>query len=177
MGARDHLDGKTPHYEIEHRMVHKQGSIRWFLARGTALRDPHGKPYRLVGTDSDITERKEVEVALQRVKEELELKVEERTIELKRVNEQLLADIVMRRRAEAALAAEARFLRAQIEVAKVALSSLRPEELAQPLIETIGRAQGYAYGALWRVGEDGQTVTMVAAFGEGAAPFVGCHTT
>ncbi|MGH8066135.1 MAG: PAS domain S-box protein [Candidatus Entotheonellia bacterium] len=171
--ARDHLDGKTPHYEIEHRMVHKYGSIRWFLARGTALRDAHGKPYRMVGTDSDITERKEVEVALQRVKEELELKVEERTIELKRANEQLLTDIVMRRRAEAALAAEARFLRAQTEVAKVALSSLRPEELAQPLIETIGRAQGYAYGALWRVGGDAKSVTLVAAFGEGTAPFVG----
>jgi PAS domain S-box-containing protein len=173
MGARDHLDGKTPHYEIEHRMVHKQGSIRWFLARGTALRNPHGKPYRMLGMDSDITERKEVEDALQRVKQELELKVEERTIELKRVNEQLLADLVMRRRAEAAPAAEARFLRAQIEVAKVALSSLRPEELAQPLIETIGRAQGYAYGALWRVDEDDHTVTMVAAFGEGVATFVG----
>jgi PAS domain S-box-containing protein len=173
VAARNHLDGKTPYYEIEHRMLHKQGSIRWFLARGTALHDPHGKPYRMLGTDSDITERKEVEVALQRVKEDLELKVEERTIELKRLNEQLLADIVMRRRAEAALAAEARFLRAQTEVAKVALSSLRPEELAQPLIETIGRAQGYAYGALWRVGKDGCTVTLVASFGEGTAPFVG----
>jgi PAS domain S-box-containing protein len=173
VSARDHLDGKTPHYEIEHRMVHKQGGIRWVLTRGTALRDPQGKPIRLVGTQSDITERKEVEVALQRVKAELELKVEERTIELKRANEQLRADIVMRRRAEAALAAEARFLRAQIEVAKVALSSLRPEELAQPLIETIGRAQGYASGALWQVGDDGRTVTMVAAFGEGAAAFVG----
>jgi PAS domain S-box-containing protein len=126
-----------------------------------------------VVTFNDISERKRVEAALQRVKEELELKVEARTIELKRVNEQLLADIVMRRRAEAALAAEARFLRAQIEVAKVALSSLRPEDFAQPLLETIGRAQGYAYGALWRVGEDGHTVTMVAAFGEGVAPFVG----
>jgi PAS domain S-box-containing protein len=114
-----------------------------------------------------------VEVALRRVKEELERKVEERTIELKCLNEQLRADIVMRRRAEAALAAEARFLRAQTEVAKVALSSLRPEELAEPLIETIGRAQGYAYGALWRVREDGHTVTMVAAFGEGTAPLVG----
>jgi PAS domain S-box-containing protein len=173
VAAQDHLDGKTSHYEIEHRMVHKQGSVRWFLACGTALRDAHGTPYRLVGTDSDITERKEVEMALQRVKEELERKVGERTIELTRVNEQLLADIAVRRRAEAALAAEARFLRAQTEVAKAALSSLRPEELAQPLIETIGRAQGYTHGALWRVGEDGHTVTMVAAFGEGAAPFVG----
>ena len=40
MGVQDHLDGKTSYYEIEHRMVHKQGSIRWFLARGTALYDP-----------------------------------------------------------------------------------------------------------------------------------------
>ena len=126
-----------------------------------------------VVTVNDITMRKEGEEALQQVKEELELKVQARTIELKGVNEQLLADIVMRRRAEAALAMEARFLRAQTEVAKVALSSLRPEELAQPLIETIGRAQGYAYGTLWRVGEDGHTVIMVAAFGAGTAPFVG----
>ncbi len=173
VAARDHLDGKSPHYEIEHRMVHKQGGIRWFLACGTALRDAHGKPYRMVGTDSDITERKEMEMALQRAKEELELKVEERTIELKRVNEQLLADLVMRRRAAAALEAEARFLRAQTEVAKVALSSLRPEALAQPLIETIGRAQGYAYGGLYRVRDGGSTMTLVASFGEGTAPFVG----
>jgi PAS domain S-box-containing protein len=126
-----------------------------------------------VVTFNDITERKEVEVVVQRVKDELERKVEERTIELKRLNEQLRTDLVMRRRAEAALAAEARFLRAQTEVAKVALSSLRPEELAQPLIETIGRAQGYAYGGLYRVAEDGKTVTLVASFGEGTASFVG----
>jgi PAS domain S-box-containing protein len=173
VAARDHLDGKSPHYEIEHRMVHKRGSIRWFLARGTALRDAHGKPYRMVGTDSDITERKEMEMALQRVKAELEIKVEERTIELKHVNEQLLADLIMRRRAAAALEAEARFLRAQTEVAKVALSSLRPEELAQPLIETIGRAQGYAYGSLYRLRDAGNTMTLVASFGEGTAPFIG----
>jgi PAS domain S-box-containing protein len=79
----------------------------------------------------------------------------------------------VRRKAEVALAAETRFLRAQTEVARVALSSLRPEELAQPLIETIGRAQGYAHGALWRVAEDWHAVTLVACFGEGMAPFAG----
>jgi PAS domain S-box-containing protein len=171
--ARDHLEGRTADYVIEHRMVHKDGSARWFLVRGTALLDAHGKPYRMVGTDFDITERKEVEVVLQRLKDELELKVEERTIELKRLNEQLLADLVMRQRAEASLAAEARFLRTQTEVAKVALSSLRPEELAQPLVETIGRAQGYAYGGLWRAHEEGKRITLVASFGEGTAPFIG----
>jgi PAS domain S-box-containing protein len=171
--AQAHLDGTTPHYEIAHRMVHKQGGSRWFLARGTALRDDEGRPYRMVGTDSDITEGKMAEAALQRAKVDLEVKVEERTSELKRLNEQLLADIGMRRRAEMALAAEARFLRAQTHVAKVALSSLRPEELAQPLIETIGQAQDYAYGALWRVAEDGHAATVVACFGEGTAAFIG----
>jgi PAS domain S-box-containing protein len=173
LATQDHLAGKTPYYEIEHRMVHKQGGSRWFLARGTVLRDHWGRPYRMVGTDSDITAGKVIEAALQRAKAELELKVEERTIELKRLNEQLLTDIIVRRRAEAALAAEARFLRAQTEVAKVALSSLRPEALARPLIETIGRAQGYAYGALWRVVGDKNAATLVACFGEDMAPFVG----
>jgi PAS domain S-box-containing protein len=56
--ANKHLDGVTDRYEVEHRMVHKDGSTIWFLARGTALRDDQGRPYRMTGTDTDITENK-----------------------------------------------------------------------------------------------------------------------
>ncbi len=59
-----HLEGLTPHYEVTHRMVRKDGSACWFLARGTAIRDADGKPYRVVGTDTDITKRKQTEEAL-----------------------------------------------------------------------------------------------------------------
>ncbi len=62
--AQAHLEGQTPYYEVAHRMVHKDGSTRWFLARGTAIRDAEGNAYRVVGTDTDITERKEMEEAL-----------------------------------------------------------------------------------------------------------------
>ena len=59
MKAADvHLNGEADLYEVEHRMVHKDGSIRWFLARGSALRDADGSALRLVGTDVDITEQK-----------------------------------------------------------------------------------------------------------------------
>lgn len=53
-----HLRGVTPEYEALHRMLHRDGSIRWFVARGTALRDSEGRPCRLVGTDTDVTERR-----------------------------------------------------------------------------------------------------------------------
>jgi PAS domain S-box-containing protein len=53
--AQAHLDGQKPFYEIEHRMIHKDGSIRWFLARGVAVRDENGRPYCMMGSDTDIT--------------------------------------------------------------------------------------------------------------------------
>ena len=47
---------------------HRDGTYRWMLARGTAIRDEAGKPIRLVGTRVDITEQKRVEEALARAR-------------------------------------------------------------------------------------------------------------
>lgn len=58
------LEGLTPHYELEHRMFHKNGSVRWISVRGKVIRDEHGKPLRMSGTDTDITERKRLEAEL-----------------------------------------------------------------------------------------------------------------
>ncbi len=64
--ANAHLKGLTPQYEVTHRMLHKDGSIRWFLARGNAIRDANGKPYRVLGTDSDVTERKRTDGGIEK---------------------------------------------------------------------------------------------------------------
>jgi PAS domain S-box-containing protein len=64
--AQDHLAGLTPEFGIEHRMLHKDGSVRWFLARGVALRSSEGEPLRIIGTDTDITKRKHQEEILRR---------------------------------------------------------------------------------------------------------------
>ena len=53
--------GEPLRYELEHRMVHKDGSVRWFQARGTVLQDHEGKPRRMVGTDLDVTSLKRAE--------------------------------------------------------------------------------------------------------------------
>jgi PAS domain S-box-containing protein len=67
-----HLQGLTPELGIEHRMFHKDGSVRWILVRGTAIRDASGKPYRMTGAHTDITERKQIETALRESEQRLQ---------------------------------------------------------------------------------------------------------
>ncbi len=59
-----HLENKTQHLEIEHRMLHRDGSYRWVLSRGLAVRDTSGTPYRIAGSQTDITKRKRAEEQL-----------------------------------------------------------------------------------------------------------------
>jgi len=53
-----HQSGSTPHFESEHRMLHHDGTFRWMLSRGLAIRDQSGRPLRMAGSQTDITQAK-----------------------------------------------------------------------------------------------------------------------
>jgi diguanylate cyclase (GGDEF)-like protein/PAS domain S-box-containing protein len=53
-----HRQGLSPHFENEHRLLHKDNGYRWVLTRGLAVRAPDGKALRMAGSLTDITEDK-----------------------------------------------------------------------------------------------------------------------
>ena len=60
-----HFDGITPTYINEHRLLCKDGSWKWVLSRGMVIdRDADGAPLRMIGTLTDISNRKNSEALI-----------------------------------------------------------------------------------------------------------------
>jgi PAS domain S-box-containing protein len=76
-----HLERDAP-FDIEHRIVRPDGQSVWVRAVGKVVRDDAGRAVRMVGSVSDISERRKASEALQQAKSELERRVIERTREL-----------------------------------------------------------------------------------------------
>ena len=53
-----HREGRTPQFESEHRVLHKDGSFRWMLSRGLAVYNASAKALRMAGWQTDITQGK-----------------------------------------------------------------------------------------------------------------------
>jgi PAS domain S-box-containing protein len=61
-----HLSGQLEIYEIEYRILCKNGAYKWILDKGKVIEnDTNGKPTRIIGTHTDITIRKTNESKLQ----------------------------------------------------------------------------------------------------------------
>jgi PAS domain S-box-containing protein len=67
-----YLSGEAKEFEIENRVMHKEGSYRWMLSRGAAMRDATGKAVRFVGATMDVTDRKHAQEAVERAREAAE---------------------------------------------------------------------------------------------------------
>jgi PAS domain S-box-containing protein len=64
----NHLE-KGTRYDVDYRHRHKSGEYRWQNSKGQAVLDESGKPLKMVGRISDITERKQAEEALRESEE------------------------------------------------------------------------------------------------------------
>ncbi len=105
------LEDRRRSYQVEKRYLHKDGHYVWAKLILSAVRGPDGRPLYLLGMIVDIDEQKRVEQELDQqdalYRKLLEQRVYERTLELRKTNEQLQQEIEQRVRVEETLAQKA----------------------------------------------------------------------
>jgi PAS domain S-box-containing protein len=95
---KEHTDGEIQaalrgerEYAPEFRILRTDGTIRHIKADSRTIRDKAGKPLRMIGTNIDVTERKQAEMKIRTLNQELEQRVAERTAQLEAANRELEA--------------------------------------------------------------------------------------
>jgi PAS domain S-box-containing protein len=84
-----HLGGREDAYAFEFRLRAADGSYRWVLSRGRVVdRDPGGEPLRMVGTLTDLTDRREME-AMRQARDQAEAANQAKTAFLSRMSHEL----------------------------------------------------------------------------------------
>ncbi len=104
------IKGYSSVYEKEY--IKKNGTIFPISLRTYLLKDANGNPSGMWAFVRDITERKKIEGELRRSRDELEVRVQERTAELAKANEELQAENAERKRMQKILTEQSRILEA-----------------------------------------------------------------
>jgi PAS domain S-box-containing protein len=122
-------------YEIEYRIIYPDGTLRWVTAKGRGLYDEAGQPLRMMGVLIDVSDCKQTEAEIRQLNQALEEQnfnleqaVEQRTAELRHLNEKLHAEIIERQRAETALKESEELFRQVFENAPIGIALARPSD-------------------------------------------------
>ena len=84
------LENENTYYMVEHRVVRPSGVVRWVLEQGRVFRNEQGEPISMLGAVQDITDRKLMEIELEKYQVQLKKLVDERTQELQLAHQELL---------------------------------------------------------------------------------------
>ncbi len=83
------IAGEIKSFDLEKRYIRKDGQIVWVYLNRSVVEDEAGKPLHFLTYIRDINEKKRMEEKLEQYSRELEKRVQERTLELERSNEDL----------------------------------------------------------------------------------------
>ena len=140
------------------------------------LIEPNGSCVEVASLVQDITQRKEAEDSLRRANEQLEQRVEERTRELARANEELQAEMVERHQAQAALAERERYLAALVEVQRGLLALKGEENYYTSILELLGQASSASHVYVFEHSHETCSQLFLSQCGHWSACEIYCQT-
>lgn len=141
------------HTEIEYRIWQPDGSLRWIYDRSFPIYNEAGQIYRICGIAEDITQRKQVEAALQKFASELEIQVSQRTQELALTNQRLQQEIVQRQHEQEALRVSEQRFRSYFELPLIGIAITSPDknwlQINDKLCEILGYSRPELHQMTW----------------------------
>lgn len=136
---------KTEPFTSEFRFLHPDGIVAWVYCQGVMERFTDGSPSGYVGTITDITDRIKADEALRRAHIELELRVEERTADVRAKNRYLQEAINKQKRVEKALREERNFISTVLETAGALVVVCDREGRVQQFNRSCQNSTGYTF--------------------------------
>lgn len=135
---QESVKNKTP-YDMVHRLLMKDGTVKFVNEICRTEYDKEGNPIRSIGTVQDITELKRVEEELASLNRLLEQKVAKRTAELSATNISLQQEITERAKIEQDLKESAKVLRA-LSIRLQEVEEANRKEIARELHDRVGQS-------------------------------------
>jgi two-component system, cell cycle sensor histidine kinase and response regulator CckA len=127
--------------------------------------DEEGNPQYLLGISEDITQRKRAEEALRKANEELEKRVEERTTELAKANQELRAEIVERKRIEEELRVRTYQQEVVASIGQRALANTNLYKLMEEVTSLVAQTLGVEYCKILELLPDNSAVLLRKGMG------------
>ena len=166
---REAFEGRLAHNPHDPATL-ADGTLRIFDTYKGPLRNERGEVYGVLAYCRDVTEQQAAKAALQEAKDQLELRVSERTAELTKVNQLLQADIRRRELAEAALRQSEQSLRDLYDVTSSPGLSFRQQ--VEAMLDVGRRRFGLSVGMLTRAAGEQLELNIVRS-AEGGQEFNG----
>ncbi len=158
-------NGTQPRNQSSNRTYTKDGRVIHCDWYNSALFDASGNLVSILCLIQDVTERKRAEAALRQAYDELEIRVQERTQELFKANEELKIEITERNRVEAELKTRARQQAAVAELGQQALAGHQLNHLMNQAVTLVAQILEVEYCQVLELLPDEQAVLLRAGVG------------